>query len=338
MENEKLDLLNKSAHISSLNKTPVTIVQEYASKRQLCPQYDLVHNGTKDPVVSFSYRLTLEDYETIGKGSSKKEAKHVAALHLLQLLMNDKPQLIKNEFKHFDINKNVVSPYEKNIKENAVGQLNDICSNLKIKLPEFKEVREEGQAHAKLFTISCCVGKLCVEAPHKTKQQAKQLAAHLMVQKLMAMDKSLIITPSDTSNVNPMKVLEKIETIKSNQVKLSPPMDEDMSNYHLLFKKNDWPKTDTLNKLVRQICCDSKLNVSNPVTLLNEVVKECDMLLQQKIIDQDFIRGSKNNCYFMFSIENVYPTVFGLGVGNDIETAKNEAALDLIANICLLYK
>ncbi|XP_050434878.1 RISC-loading complex subunit tarbp2-like [Adelges cooleyi] len=336
MDEVKLDLQDKSAHISSLNKTPVTIVQEYASKRHLCPRYDLVHNGTKQNTVTFFYRVELQGIETIGEGSSKKEAKHVAASKLLQKLLEVTPESFKNEFKQFDLGTRVVSPYDKNIKENAVGQLNDICCNLKLKLPEFKEVREEGQAHAKLFTVSCQVAKLIEEATHKTKQQAKQLAAQQMVKRLTSMDKTLI-TPIDQSVSDSMRVIEIVEPIMSHKLKKNAPMDEDISNYHLFFKNNEWPNTETLVELVQQMDSDSKLMLTDPISVLNKVVEECEMLLQKNYIDENCILGpSKKHCCLM-SVNNVYPPVFGMGIELSPILAETTAATELLTNMCILF-
>jgi len=328
------DLQDKSAHISSLNKTPASIVQEYAAKNRLVPQYDLIHNGVSHSKVSFKYSLSLDDYVAVGDGSSKKEAKHVAALNLLKIMIEDKPQLLNTDFKQWDFDNHVVSPFDNNIKVNAVGQLNDICTNNKLGLPEFNLVREEGQAHAKLFTISCHVAKMIETATHKTKKQAKHLAAVQMVNKLMSIDKSLVIEAEPIKS-DSMKVLEQVEIIKSDQTKKPVPMDENFENYHLLFKETiEWSKSVTLNEIINQYINNGTLDLSDAFKVLCEVVIECDLCLTSNILHPE--SDKKSNVFYILSVNNVYPVVYGLGEGVDNVNAQQVAAKELLIAICIL--
>ncbi|VVC29258.1 Double-stranded RNA-binding domain [Cinara cedri] len=332
------DLRNKSAHISSLNKTPASIVQEYAAKNKLVPQYDLIYNGISQSKVTFRYSLTLDDYTTVGEGASKKEAKHVAALKILKLMINDNPHLLKTEFKQWDFENHVVSPFDDNIKVNAVGQLNDICTNHKLGLPVFELVREEGQAHAKLFTISCQVAKMIETATHKTKKQAKHFAAVQMVNKLKCMDKSLAPELETNKTYDSIKVLEQVEVIKSVKVKLNAPMDEHITNYHLLFKNHEWPETAGLDALLQQyLSNDCDLNIDDPVGVLNNIAEECEMNLTFRIMDKSVIVDAEN-LHCVLSIDNIYPPVCSVGMAKNANEAKEKAAFQLLKNICVLYK
>lgn len=334
------DLQDKSAHISSLNKTPASIVQEYAAKKGLVPQYNIIYNGISQSKVSFKYSLLLDGYETVGEGSSKKEAKHVAALKLLKNMIDDKPELLDTEFKEWDFENHVVSPFDHNIKVNAVGQLNDICSNNKLGLPEFTLVREEGQAHAKLFTISCLVANVVEIATHKTKKQAKHLAAVQMVNKLMAIDidKSQVLEMEAHNQPNSSEVLEQVAIIKSEVVKKNAPMDKHVSIYHLLFKKNEWECCDTLKQVVKQFIQDGNiLKLENPCKTLLDIVNECGMSMSDRLIKGEIL--SKNTYVHIYTIDNVYPPINAIG-SNDIndDMAKYEAAINLLDMLCFLYK
>lgn len=335
----ELELQDSSSHISSLNKTPASIVQEYAAKNHLVPQYDLIFNGMLQNKLTFKYSLTLDEYITVGEGLSKKEAKHEAALRLLKKMIDDKPELLNNEFKEWDFDNHVVSPFDKNIKENVVGKLNDICANNRLGLPEFKFVREEGQAHAKLFTISCQVAKMIETATHKTKKQAKHLAATRMVNKLMVLDESLVSEMKFERNVpDSMKVLQQVEIIKKEYVKPILPMDEYISNYHFLFRKKEWLDTTTLKEQVEQFCRnDDCLKTNDPVALLSKIIEECEMKMVENVVEKDFLQNP-NTCFITLTIENVYPPVVGLGMDADPNVAKHEAATNLLTSICLLYK
>lgn len=331
-----LDLQDKSAHISSLNKTPASIIQEYAAKNRLIPQYDLIYNGISQSKVSFKYSLALDGYVTVGEGSSKKEAKHVAAFKLLNEMIKDKPELLRTDFKQWDFEKHVVSPFDNTIKENAVGKLNDICANNKLALPEFKLVREEGQAHAKLFTMSCQVSKMIEVATHKTKKQAKHLVADQMVKRLLSMDQSLALV-NDNQVSDSIKVLQQVEIIKSEIVKKNAPIDEDLSNFHLLFKQTEWVNCDTLNDVIEKYNCDGTFDITDPYTVLKDIAQNCDMILFEKLMDKESL-VNKNSNFFIIGIENVYPQIYGIGVNVDIKIAKDMASSELLKNMCILSK
>lgn len=72
-----------------MNKTPVSILQELMTKRGCMPNYELLLSnsegiGTHMPI--FYYRVTVEGVQAVGKGGSKKEAKHEAARLVLEKL------------------------------------------------------------------------------------------------------------------------------------------------------------------------------------------------------------------------------------------------------------
>ncbi|KAE9538927.1 hypothetical protein AGLY_005509 [Aphis glycines] len=334
-EDMGLDLQNKAAHISSLNKTPASIVQEYAAKNRLVPQYDLIHNGISHSKVSFKYSLNMGDYVAVGEGSSKKEAKHVAALNLLKLMIDDKPQLLNTDFKQWDFDNHVVSPFDNNIKVNAVGQLNDICTNNRLGLPEFNLVREEGQAHAKLFTMSCQVAKMIETAIHKTKKQAKHLAAVQMVNRLMSIDKSLVMEGASLGS-DSMKIVEQVELLKSDHLKKPMPMDEDFTNYHLLFKKSEFINSDTLDKVMNQYRKNGELEIPEPFEVLYKIVTENEMSLTSVPVEEIFADVALKKCNCILIIESVYPPIIGVGEANTIEQATYIAAVQLLRAICIL--
>lgn len=331
----RLDLQDKTAHISSLNKTPASIVHEYAAKNHLVPKYNLIHIGISQSKVTFKYSLILGDYETVGEGSSKKEAKHEASFKILKKMISDNPKLLVTDFKEWDFDNHVVSPFDNIIKVNAIGQLNEICSTNKLALPEFHLVREEGQAHAKLFTISCHLSKMVEIATHKTKKQAKHLSAVQMVKRFMSLDEPLVMERGNF--IDSMKVLERVEFIKSEFTKTNAPMDENLANYHLLFKTTDWSNPEILKNALEQNFSNGKLNTSNPLKVLNTLVQECGMILIEKVMHKDNLACKNSNCYVL-AINNVYPPIYGFGVNCDIKLAKNMAATHLLENIFILSK
>ncbi|XP_026817460.1 uncharacterized protein LOC113556607 [Rhopalosiphum maidis] len=336
-EAKELDTQDKLAYMNSLIKTPVSIVGEYANKYHLVPQYDLIYNGYLSSKVRFEYSLTMGKYATVGVGSSKKEAKQEAALNLLGIMIDEKPELLDTDFKIFDSDKYTVSQFDNNVKVNAIGKLNEICKKYQLELPEFNLIREEGQCHAKLFTVSCRVAKIIEISSNKTKKQAKQLAAFQMINKLMSIDKSFIM--EEKQNVSDaMKVLERVEMIKSEQIKKSASMNKNIVNYHLLFKKTERINSDLLNNVVNHYNKYNELDLLKPFKLLCRIVNECGMYLIAKTINTELL--DKNyNCIYMLSVDNdIYPPVYGLGMADNIENAQQIAAKELLIAFCILLK
>lgn len=165
------------------SKTPVSFLQELCTKRGITPTYQVINNESPSHMPTFIYEVTCNDHVTQGKGSSKKEAKHAAADKMLEILKNCP------EF-NFDASKNespipentpIPSPYEGKLKVDAVGPLSDYCKEYDLPSPDYVTVREEGPAHAKMFTRRCSVHSFGVEATERTKKQAKQQVALQMI-------------------------------------------------------------------------------------------------------------------------------------------------------------
>lgn len=76
--------------MSKLSKTPVSLLQELMGKRNITPSYDLLPSsegiGTHSPI--FCIKVTTTIVEAVGKGRSKKDAKHEAARNALEKLAN----------------------------------------------------------------------------------------------------------------------------------------------------------------------------------------------------------------------------------------------------------
>jgi len=327
----EVDQQDMSAYSNLSNKHPVTILNEYAAKNHLVPHYTLIHDGSSLSIVSFKYSVNLDKFVAEGEATSKKKAKHLAASNLLKKMINDKPQLLNTDFDECTI-----PPYD--IKVNYIGKLYDMCRHKNIKLPEYNLVREEGQDHNKLFTISCHVAKMIETATHKTKKQAKHLAAVQMVNKLMSIDKSLVME-GDHIVSDSMKVLEQVEIIKSEQIKKSMPMDVNFDNYHLLFKETiaEWSNSVTLQKIINQYNKNGTLDLPEAFKVLCNVVTECDLCLTSNILESENVER-RSNVFYILTINNVYPAVHGLGEGMDTLYAQQMAAKELLIGICILLK
>jgi len=305
----EVDQQDTSAHSSSSNKQPVTILNEYAIKNNLIPHYNLIHDGSSLSTVSFKYSVNLDKLIAEGVGSSKKEAKNLAASNLLKKIIDDKPQLLYTDFNEY-----TTSPYDKNIKVNFFGQLDDLCRHKNIELPEYNLVKGEEQGHNKLLTIDCHAAKTIETETHKTKQQAKYLADFQMVNSLM---------------------LDMVEENGQKNPITKHPTCED---YHLVFKNTEWKHSDTLVMIVNQYIKNGKLDLPEPHNILKKIISEHkNMHITSKI---EKIKLDLNNYFYFctFALTDVYPNVYGYGMDTSSEKAQHIAVNELLINFCILLK
>ena len=74
------DLFSNS---SSNAKTPISLLQEICMKCHIQPLYEVLTTEGQIHEPTFVYKVTVGDISSIGKGTSKKRAKHTAALSIL---------------------------------------------------------------------------------------------------------------------------------------------------------------------------------------------------------------------------------------------------------------
>ncbi|XP_066997982.1 protein Loquacious isoform X2 [Anabrus simplex] len=175
--------------MTTVGKTPVSVLQELLSRRGTTPRYELVQIEGAIHEPTFRYRVTVADVVAMGTGRSKKEAKHAAAKALLDKIILAPgeegvltvganlgiPEGVKNE---------IISPYDDKITGNPIGSLQEMCMNRRLPPPCYEMVNEEGLPHERLFTIACIVFKLRETGTGKSKKLAKRMAAHKMCEKL----------------------------------------------------------------------------------------------------------------------------------------------------------
>ncbi|XP_066248031.1 protein Loquacious-like isoform X2 [Euwallacea similis] len=173
----------------SMNKTPVSVLQELLSRRGITPKYELlqIEGAIHEPV--FRYRVFLNsDFLATGTGRSKKDAKHAAAKNLLDLLVGKVTPEQANQTNGTpgaaDITAQVVSPYDDKVMGNPIGWLQEMCMSRRWPPPLYEMEHEEGLPHERQFTIACQVLKLREIGTGKSKKLAKRVAANKMWQTL----------------------------------------------------------------------------------------------------------------------------------------------------------
>ncbi|XP_046393353.1 RISC-loading complex subunit tarbp2-like [Ischnura elegans] len=203
-------------------KTPMSTLNEYMLRKGFTPQYELITDSAGHDTF-FQYVVTAGNVRETGSGRSKKEAKHNAALKALETLANSdklvRAQLLvtsgvttKVALDKDDAASVAVSPYAEQVTENSVGALAELCAQQNLKEPEYQLVAESGPAHSKTFVILCQVLTLREQGKARTKKQAKQISAKLMIDKIrehLAMASPLISETRTVKQAEKVKFEEK---------------------------------------------------------------------------------------------------------------------------------
>lgn len=166
----------------SEKKTPITILQELCMKRHSAlPYYDLMADGTEEPLKIFAYSVDVFGQTATGQGKSKKDAKHEAAINILNILKG------MNEFKadlHDQVNQQRPQIAEGG---DAIGQLLDICVQKDWPHATFELRKACGTAHNPFFEYECRIASLVRVGGSSTKKGAKQFAAQEMLNVILRM-------------------------------------------------------------------------------------------------------------------------------------------------------
>ncbi|XP_044265426.1 RISC-loading complex subunit TARBP2-like [Tribolium madens] len=168
-------------------KTPAMVLQEFTVKRGFSPpEYILVMSKTGTHENEFHYKVNVANVRGMGFGRSKQVAKHNAASKALEILaeqgLYDPSSNPAQEFNAQSHRNESDSPLKPPV--NFIGNLKDMCCELKLPYPEFKEISDVGPPHCREFTYECSIASITTQATANTKKQAKQLAARDMLEKI----------------------------------------------------------------------------------------------------------------------------------------------------------
>ncbi|XP_005098097.1 RISC-loading complex subunit tarbp2 [Aplysia californica] len=168
-------------------KTPISFLQEYATKNAITPQYDLIANEGAVHEPTFIMRVSVGDRAVAnGKGSSKKKAKHAAAQSALNILMgvsNGQEEAVKDE------PNTPAAPAQSKDDEvgNPIGELQEFTQKKLLKPPIYEFVTEQGPPHAREFICNIKLGKFVDKGTGRSKKTAKRTAAARMLEQLRAL-------------------------------------------------------------------------------------------------------------------------------------------------------
>jgi hypothetical protein len=69
-----------------MKKTPVSMLQEMMVKKGSIPNYQLIYNGGGSHQNIFTFQVSCDDLKASGTGRCKKDAKHEAAIAMLEAI------------------------------------------------------------------------------------------------------------------------------------------------------------------------------------------------------------------------------------------------------------
>lgn len=186
------------------SSNPISWLNEYSAKHLRCAKLEdeykqrgLMQN------MGFVCNLKLSHLTGRGEGMGKKEAKHNAALAIVQQLNPEMENLpVKVPTKDND---------KSNVSSNSKGSLQELCQKNLLSIPEYNIVKKEGPDHSLQFTIECTVKDGSGKILHQTrgtssaKRGAEIEAAILMKEKIQKTLPGGTITSRSGQEPDPME-------------------------------------------------------------------------------------------------------------------------------------
>ncbi|XP_012255614.2 RISC-loading complex subunit TARBP2-like [Athalia rosae] len=263
-----------------MSKTPISILQEMMVKKSMVPNYELIHNGGGTHLNTFTYQVSCNGLSATGTGRCKKDAKHEAAKAMLETIatVNRYPQLPASPAqspKHEPIPTTDPTAAKPPLNQpfiNAIGALQEICTENSLKDPVYESISDVGPPHAKVFTIHCLVSTFREEGRAGTKKQAKHEAARKMLARItdLVFDKAMDIEIIKKEEVEDCDTTDFAKTCYPQLTKLpilkKANLGVDLSEYHTYFKKtlDETTRMEGLSKL-EDLINQSKLNPESEV-------------------------------------------------------------------------
>lgn len=166
--------------MSWIGKSPITYLFERCLQEGLTPLFELENDLGPVHQREFAIKVTAGEYVGRGTGSSKKKAKHLAALEAVNQMMGfeiDSPESVEQEGSISLPNQN-----------NPVGQLQELTQKKLLPLPTYEFEMTPGPPGVREFTCTIHLLKLTQTGVGKSKKLAKREAAIAMLDQLKVDD------------------------------------------------------------------------------------------------------------------------------------------------------
>jgi len=148
------------------NRNPVAVLHEKYQCGGLKPMYQLIRATGPPNAPTFSFQVSLGKVTSVGKGSSKKQAKIAAAQSLLDMLDEDK-----------------TASKEVKVNVSAVRILEELCNKHGYNIPVYDDEREQNE----YYSIICSVGEVKKTGVGPSLVLAKNEAAQRMIDVLRSL-------------------------------------------------------------------------------------------------------------------------------------------------------
>ncbi|XP_062574436.1 RISC-loading complex subunit tarbp2-like [Saccostrea cucullata] len=244
-------------------KTPISFLQEISTKRGITPQYDLLANegAVHEPV--FIMRVTVGDVIATGKGTSKKKAKHGAALAALQQILGlgegQPTEQVPSE--PGQPSGNMVDVDDAG---NPVGELQEFTQKKLIKPPVYEFGSEQGPPHNREFVCTVKLGKFTEKGTGRSKKTAKRAAASAMLVHIKNItqdgDDNTKIEDSEEEDEIPLNASElraSYTALKEGKTKVpipSPQQNKEIQQFYQKIKNNNKIKNSKLTAPASNYC------------------------------------------------------------------------------------
>lgn len=327
--------LCKETEITRSIKTPISLLQEIATKCSCQPVYENISTEGQVHEPLFIYKVTVGDISAIAKGASKKRAKHAAALAYLNeirfksidknnTLADNIEVLIKSineansDETHFDDPNNDETLNKKLTeadKSNPVGDLLELTQKLSLRPPKFEYGEEEGLPHNRMFTCYSHFDKFKEVGTGSSKKVAKRLAAQKLLDKL-----------KEQSNLNELKI-EKIGDANIND--FSSGKDKNKKSNHNFFSSLKNSNKTVISRLL------SKSEILSDEDLKKELFYQ--LATEENFEFKFYNLGKKKTGLDQVLLQTkTNPNLVVNGVGLNMNEALENAAFNILSLLKLL--
>jgi len=360
---------------STVQKTPISYLQEMCTKRTLKPEYELLSTEGQVHEPTFMYRVTVNDLSAVGQGKSKKTAKHLAAKNLLERIVS------VGRYKDFGIGETQEEAMEtlRQLADttvgvaparlsggsggddttqavaavppsgastgsdetdgdgagNPVGRLQELCQKKKWPAPAYELTSEDGMPHERIFVIQITLGKFSADGSGRSKKIAKREAAEKLLKFLDKMPPE-----AQRENIGISEEDELAETGGSEAIVQQPfaELDEHLSN--LAITEN----TAVIRSVAEEEKCGMKKLAELDLTKETAGAKHVHLLKligEEENWEHEFYplpRRSKSGDYQCLVQLNAMPVGVCYGRGASADEAKESAAYNALEYLKLMTK
>jgi len=356
---------------------PVGSLQERFQSRGIPPNYKVVQTEGASHCPTFTFQVYIGDMMAVGVGNSKKQAKHAAARNMLDKLDGREPSQpttpgqtilgsggptgtiisttgengiqIKPEDLMKEGNGCIMGGQEN--AGNTIGQLQEHCVRHGLPMPTYDLASVGGQPHQRSFAINCRVGCLSISGEGTSKKDAKREAATKMWQRLKILGNNALQLVTGSENGSGVSHPVESGISAGNVIGVTGEKGLDKELVELV---NDNMKIDTLtpkhSKAIQQFykglkgtkgsrlhalhSTSIKGNSSDFVKMLADLGQEQQFEVTYVDVDEKTDSGEVQ-CLVQLS---TLPVAVCYGVGNDVETANNDAARNALNYLKMMTK